>query len=724
LKKDSLTLGVQQGSKLDIITQEVTHLKGLISDLRGHVSEVAKQKSEAEEKLDKVVFQQVQDLKDLLMQANSSSETKSSFPDDQMEDISQQVDLGNTKFNNNGAPTPLPAPAKAKTVRPRSYLSETQLRIAASSLEATMTAEAEFRREISILSSLRFSSQPARRAAIPEAHSKTFAWVYESSFASWLATKDPGVFWITGKPGSGKSTLMKYLTDNHKTFTIAQEVAGSKRVVFASHYFWSPGTEMQKSHQGLLQNLLFEMFRQCPSIIRSAVPQRWNDEVADLPRLGWSLPELSAALKTMGGLEEYPVQFHLFIDGLDEYSGDHYELCQALRDLSRSPSIKLCVSSRPWNVFEEYFGNDPARAIAIHHKTKADIRNFAESRLGGHPSWAKSTLEGVSKEDLLNDIAERAEGVFLWAFLVTNSLMEGITNDDTVSELRKRLNSLPTDLERLFKHILTGIEPMYHADMAAVLRMALIRPLPWEVYHFHDMEDIDTDYALHMPMKIITGEDRDVHLRRTKKRVNARTKGLLELKTIGNTTWSPLVHFIHRTVWDFLSTGEMSKFLLSKSQVGFEPSLSISKSCLAMMKTADFYKGKDPYGNSVTSLVAECAFHAIRVPVKQVAAIDEVLHELESTVIHMSTMPTPMLSYGDHVDPVRFFEDTARQEGADGYLARKISRDWQLVTPSETVAQDMDRRSPRADVEQAKTSWLGIVTGGVESALKLYGGRS
>ena len=48
----------------------------------------------------------------------------------------------------------------------------------------------------------------------------------------------------------------------------------------------------------------------------------------------------------------------LFIDGLDEYVGDHVELIEIIRDLSDTKNIKLCVSSRPWPCFEDAFGKD------------------------------------------------------------------------------------------------------------------------------------------------------------------------------------------------------------------------------------------------------------------------------------------------------------------------------------------------------------------------------
>lgn len=59
-----------------------------------------------------------------------------------------------------------------------------------------------------------------REEKIATAHSKTFQWVFEGSrngsaqhwscLKTWLESNEQ-LYWITGKAGSGKSTLMKFI---------------------------------------------------------------------------------------------------------------------------------------------------------------------------------------------------------------------------------------------------------------------------------------------------------------------------------------------------------------------------------------------------------------------------------------------------------------------------------------------------------------------------------
>jgi hypothetical protein len=73
-------------------------------------------------------------------------------------------------------------------------------------------------------SRLEFDSRDDRQAAINPKHASTFEWLYNSpsdheapwtSFVDWLDTPG-GTYWISGRAGSGKSTLMKYLARREK----------------------------------------------------------------------------------------------------------------------------------------------------------------------------------------------------------------------------------------------------------------------------------------------------------------------------------------------------------------------------------------------------------------------------------------------------------------------------------------------------------------------------
>ncbi|KAI0483460.1 hypothetical protein F4859DRAFT_472902 [Xylaria cf. heliscus] len=461
---------------------------------------------------------------------------------------------------------------------------------AANRLSECLPQQDELTRLQRILTTLQFQTRPVRHNSIPEAHVSTFRWIFKSKFSKWLRDGD-GIFWISGKAGSGKSTMMKFIADHEITYEIANKWAAPKPVVIACHYFWNTGTEMQRSQQGLLQSILFDIFRQCSTLVPLVCPKRWEaaHRVDSDPDATWTVTELSACLQQIAHQQDSTVRFCLIIDGLDEFSGDYVDLCQSLQSLSKSRHIKLCVSSRPWNVFQDFFGQDLNTVLPIHELTRDDIRRFAQNRLETHPRWKITYMNEEYQHELVEEIADRAEGVFLWAFLVTQSFREGLSNDDTMIDLQRRLRSLPTDLERLFKSLLNGVDPVYYERMAGIIQIARFakEPLNLCLYYHHDKQSEWEDYA-YSQVQGLQADEYAKALELTRRRINSRTRGLLEVVSLSEANERlsnpQCVQFLHRTVRDFLMTREMDDFLSEKSIEHFDPALEICKASLAWIK--------------------------------------------------------------------------------------------------------------------------------------------
>jgi energy-coupling factor transporter ATP-binding protein EcfA2 len=317
--------------------------------------------------------------------------------------------------------------------------------------------------ERNIIASLKFDQMTMRYSTIPDAYPNTFEWIFSPSdspnegqpattFRQWLEkdNKSGGMFCVSGKAGSGKSTLMKYLCRHHQVIDGLAAWAGSGRIVIANFFFWQTGSPLQNSQEGLLRTLLLEVFRNCPQIISKIVPHRWGIDQDE-----WTSSELMEAVSVLQHDFEPPTRFCFFIDGLDEFAGDPQDLLEVLSRITVSRNVKVCVSSRPWPIFQEGF-EDSDRILHLHHLTHHDIVKYAWGKLKGTPSVLQADIWTVDLQALVDEIVQKAQGVFQWVYLVVRSTLRGFSNEDSFATLQARLRLLDTDLEALFQRMLNS----------------------------------------------------------------------------------------------------------------------------------------------------------------------------------------------------------------------------------------------------------------------------
>lgn len=236
-------------------------------------------------------------------------------------------------------------------------------------------------REQRMLRRLYFPAIPTRHNNIEPAHTKTFTWIFDptnhnTTFVDWLA-RGNGTFWVRGKAGSGKSTLMKFIYGHSETTRLLHSWAGECNLVIPKFFFWYSGTVLQKSLEGLLRAVLFEIFRECPALIEPVCGDHYQESNIE----GWDVDNL---IKIFHGLMKHAIstKFCFFIDGLDEYSGAVEMLLDILETISTNSNVKMCVSSRPWIEFIDAYGENMEQLLKLEDLTKEDIRRYAADRFG------------------------------------------------------------------------------------------------------------------------------------------------------------------------------------------------------------------------------------------------------------------------------------------------------------------------------------------------------
>lgn len=332
-----------------------------------------------------------------------------------------------------------------------------------------------------LLQSLKYPGFNERRNEVREAHTNTFQWVFAGdgeesagsdsepdsepdseseleselesepesqpeinvakwdSFSNWLKSTDT-VYWISGKPGSGKSTLVKYILADPQTQQCLDIWAPGCLLI--SHYFWRPGSPMQRSIKGLFCSLLFQLLENSETalgnLLQSASVSSTKGDVTD-----WSLEELqSTVLSTM---EAYDRPMCMFLDGLDElYPEQPTTLLDMIKKLSVAGKTKMCLASRPEPPLQRRLYN--MQQLRLQDLNTADLTRYVYDNIHA------SNFEDPDRYKRFTEaLVWRAEGVFLWLVLVSKSVRNGFDNGDSIDIIEERIDRLKGgDLESLY----------------------------------------------------------------------------------------------------------------------------------------------------------------------------------------------------------------------------------------------------------------------------------
>ena len=510
--------------------------------------------------------------------------------------------------------------------------------------------------ELQTITVLIFEDMRGRELEIMDANEDTFDWLYSESsdrpgpkhFSEWLK-EGHGIFWISGKPGSGKSTLMKHIFYNKRTTELLQAWAAEKRLVTANFYFWNAGSSMQKSIDGLLRSLACQILQRCPDLAPKAFPEIWRDLVEYSQSGGASPPNLQVtrealrnflkSFKTFGCID---TKYCFFIDGLDEYDGFDHDIAQLMEELAISDNMKLCVASRAHPKFVSSFSSDATRMFSVHEFTDPDIRQYIKEILEGSPDFvARMEQDPNGYQKLAEYIRYHASGVFLWVYLVVVSALDSIGNTDKMSDLQRKVEETPVDLKLLFGHILNRAEESYHEQQAQMLSLACqaYRPLSLISFSFFNEEGSeDPNYALRMNVEAMSVKDVHHRSEDMKTRVVARCKLLLTVveSRTDDEYFGSYVTFMHRTVRDYIIESEAQKLLQSRLKAQFYPRWEICKALLAQIKSSSHVERPLERNRQVFYLVQQFLFQAREIEYSGDSRINPYISELQGAVEKLS----------------------------------------------------------------------------------------
>jgi hypothetical protein len=416
---------------------------------------------------------------------------------------------------------------------------------------------------------LRFDQIDHRRADIRRTHFRTCEWLLQSrSYLDWIdiakLNQHAGLLWIKGKPGAGKSTLMKFVLAQIEKANILDEE------VIISFFFHARGVELQKSTTGMYRSLLWQVLAKLPNLrycfdsvglVKAykehditnddandeTILDTKDDTTEDMEHSNWHRPEWS--LEILKDLFEKavlqrdlshnsPKSLICFIDALDECEENQIRDMVAFFETlcERAVSLKIrflvCFSSRHYPNIKIHRGLE----LVLEHQPghSQDITDYINSKLKiGHSNLV---------EQIRHELQEKASGVFMWVVLVVQMLNKEY-DSGRIHTLRRKLTTIPGDLHELFRDILTR-DKLHRNELRLCIQWVLFsrRPLsPHELY-FAILSGVGADVIAGL-----AAEDVEITVEDMKRFILDCSKGLVEV-----VSWGNHVEFIHESVRDFL----------------------------------------------------------------------------------------------------------------------------------------------------------------------------
>ena len=350
-----------------------------------------------------------------------------------------------------------------------------------------------------LFKSLAYGGMDSRKDMIADPTGSSYDWAFEDykqPTKQWLESSVEHC-WISGEPGTGKSVFTKSFRLDRRTITALQARTPNDNLLILDHYFWIAGDAHQRSFRALLQHLCYQAIQQYSVLAEVAFPDEWQSRIP-MRGMSWTTNTLIAALKRISATSGF--QTCIIIDGLDECEDiQRSELIRMLLDFSKTTNVRFCVSSRPWSDFEKAF-DDWARLklpennawdifqlicrrlhlvdSATSRDAVEDVRLFEILSVGDR---VMGTFEHQRDFDSLNPTQRliralfmKANGNVLWVTAVLDPICERLANGQSVPEVMKHLDDIPSDVEEYYHNLVYNrIHSTYRKGKTSECAMAL-----------------------------------------------------------------------------------------------------------------------------------------------------------------------------------------------------------------------------------------------------------
>lgn len=303
------------------------------------------------------------------------------------------------------------------------------------------------REGVESLQALFFKEMFDRQHDVSDASHGTCAWLLQDpTLRAWQDAQN-GLLWIKGRPGAGKSTIMKYV------LAWLIQAKSSKKRLIASFFCHGRGVDLQRTPAGIFRALLHQILYQTPKMQESfekVFQARCNVQGHHGTKWDWTESELRTLLQEHVLTLCTHTEVFLLVDALDECGEENArELLGLFRDITKTSEVQqkrtlhVCVSSRHYPLI----GTGVPYMIAVDDRNVEDIHRYAAEKLG---SICRDNQE---LDRLLSAIGIRSGGIFQWTVLVVLRITKALERNLTLDSIMKDIEETPQELYPLYRQI-------------------------------------------------------------------------------------------------------------------------------------------------------------------------------------------------------------------------------------------------------------------------------
>ncbi|EAQ84065.1 hypothetical protein CHGG_10469 [Chaetomium globosum CBS 148.51] len=342
------------------------------------------------------------------------------------------------------------------------------------------------------------------------------------AITSGPAKATPRFLWLNGPPGSGKSVASGHVIKYLESFNLD------------CAYFFFKNNEKPSLTQFLL-SMALQMAESNFQVRHTFLAMMEEGETIDSHSdhiMVWNNIFLGRIFKMALSQPQYWV-----IDALDECQARLLTtLMSMFSRIEPNVPLRIFITSRPNGHVERLLNQEKIARVEMHTgqaESLRDIDGFVRSRLSPTIIADFNEEEG----DLVAEIIEKSNGIFLWASLIMTRLDEA----HSIEAMRKTLDQVPSEMSGMYSGILQTIIESPNADLAhCVLKWVVCARKPLTTEELREVVRLDINQTL-----------------RTADRFSQICGNLI---TVDNN----YVQVMHQTVKEFL-TGEQSDYYIPRS---------------------------------------------------------------------------------------------------------------------------------------------------------------